>query len=558
VFLLGYHGSVKTKHTTLLLVLILAAAILLPSCLASGGALQASESTEAAIPSTYESYAETPSLPVPWPSPSPPAPGKQQLYVTTQPDAAQVFIDGRFSGVTPMLLPDFAFGHYYLEIVKNGYERLAGWVDYTEDHWAFFYALARETAVLDLRVSPPEAEVRTASRPLRAGKNELPAGTYTVTASAFGYRTETVEVSLRAKETATVELELEKAEFAIAGLFVSRPAFNPLRPGPASSVTLHFSVTAPGSGDLSVIGPDGREIARLDELRFSALEQTVRWNGRTAAGDVPSDGAYTFVVRGKGDDAAQTVEARLDVKLDSSLAVGHGVVWSGSAGLYYAPSPLVLPAWNLELGASALAGFAGQTGISAPAALGARVGLGGGQEVTAGLAARFGEEGAPAAVPSLSYKLQFLATPGPVELAAALQAKAAYRFNENSDFFADAAGFSAGVPFRLALGPFSLYLEPEFIAAPFKVSSAAPGLYAWFYGRAGLAFDADGFTVAASVSARTTPLDEGFAIALPVQTALEIDVYLPASPLYLSAVALAEWDSSGARAWAGFGFGLMW
>ncbi|MBN2354031.1 MAG: PEGA domain-containing protein [Spirochaetales bacterium] len=502
-------------------------------------------------------------LPPPWPTPSPPAVGHRQLYVTTLPDEAQVFIDGRFYGMTPLLLPDFAIGHYYLEIVKDGYKRYDTWVDYSDDQWAFFYTLVRETGFIDVRVSPPDAKVRTTSFVLRPGLNELPAGAHTVTASTFGYTAKAAAVSIRTGETSIVTITLDKAAFGFSGLSVSRTEINPRRPGPASSVTMLFSVSGPGSGGLSVIGADGRELAHLDVVTFSSRYQSVRWNGRTDSGGVAPDGTYALVIRGRGEGSPLPVEAGLEVAVDSSLSVEHGSLWSGSAGLAYAPTPLVLPAWDLELDMSALAGFAGQSGLSAPAALGARIGLGAGQEAALGLAALFGASDEPALIPSLSWKCGLISTPEDVSFSAALQAKAAYRINYNADFFTNPTGISVGVPLRLALGPFALYLAPELTAALYKVSSdpaavLAPGAYVWLYGRAGLGLTLDSFTIAASAGFRTVPFDEGFALAYPVETAVEIAFAFPDTPLSLSAKVVAEWDTDAMRFWGGFGFGLLW
>ncbi len=555
---MGYNENVKPNRPAPTFITLAVLSCVLVSCSSVAPPLRA-----AALPAPAPVAVATPSLPPPWPSPSPPAVGHRQLYVTTLPDNAQVFIDGRFSGMTPLLLPDFAVGHYYVELVKDGYRRYSVWVDYNDDQWAFFYTLVRETGFIDLRVSPPDAEVRTASLALRPGLNEVPAGAHTLNASAFGYASKTASVSVATGGTAVVTLSLDKTDFAFSGLRLSRQAFNPHRAGPASAVELLFSVSAPGNGGLSVTGADGLPLARLSPVAFSTRRMSVRWNGRTDEGAIAPDGTYSLVLNGRGEGSSRPVEARLEVKVDSSLSVEHGSLWSGSAGLAYVPTPLVLPAGDLELDASVLAGFSGQPGLSAPAALGARVGLGGGQEAAVGLAALFGTDGEPALIPGLSWKGLLFSTPGDVSVSAAVQAKAAYAINYNADFFTNPTGISAGIPFRLALGPVSLYLDPELTAALYKVSSApaavpAPGAYAWLYGRAGLALTIDSFSLAASAAFRTVPFDEGFALAYPVETAVAIAFAFPDTPLSLSATVVAEWDTDTVRFWGGFGFGLLW
>jgi hypothetical protein len=497
-----------------------------------------------------------------WPTPSPPAPGKQQLFITTFPEDAQVFLDERFYGQTPLLLPDFPFGHYFVKLFKNGYEPLSFWMDYSDSHWAFFNTLVLQTGELDLRITPPAAVIRSASQTLHPGPNDLPPGKYTLTASAFGYRTKSVEALVTAGRIVAVDLALDKVEFGFSSLGFNRASFNPRRAGPASGVTLHFTVNGPGSGSLAVTDQAGREVARLGELVFSSPDQVVQWNGRTASGDLSDDGLYTFVLRGAGGANERPVEARLAVTLDSNLFLEHGGLWSGSAGLWYTPSPAVLAPGGFELAAGAFALFTPAVSQSAQALIGARLGLGWGQEAAVSLGASFSGSLAPGLTPAVSWKYQVVSTAGDFGLSLALQAKAAWQINYHADLFTNPSGLSLSVPFRLALGPVAVYLTPEFTIALYKLSANPAfvptiGAYFWFYGRAGILVNADIFTIGASVSIRTVPLDEGWALASPVQSAIELNVYIPDSPLYLTASVLAEWGVTSVNGWGGFGFGLM-
>jgi hypothetical protein len=143
-------------------------------------------------------------------------------------------------------------------------------------------------------------------------------------------------------------------------------------------------------------------------------------------------------------------------------------------------------------------------------------------------------------------------------------AKVAYQYNYRADLFADATGISIGIPAELKLGPIHLLLCPELIVSFTKVSynpaeTLVTGFYAWLYGRIGLYFEEGLFKIGASISLRTTPFDEGFALELPFQTAVELIVYIPDSPLYISAIGALEFESSDSYfGLAGIGFGLLW
>ena len=84
-----------------------------------------------------------------------------RLDITTQPEHAQVFIDGQLQGTAPMQVFDLKPGRHLVRIQSPGYRTLDEYLflkdgDFTQKNWA----LPHEKALFLLRSNPSDAEVR--------------------------------------------------------------------------------------------------------------------------------------------------------------------------------------------------------------------------------------------------------------------------------------------------------------------------------------------------------------------------------------------------------------
>jgi hypothetical protein len=154
-----------------------------------------------------------------------------------------------------------------------------------------------------------------------------------------------------------------------------------------------------------------------------------------------------------------------------------------------------------------------------------------------------------------------LASPrGNVGFGLAAQAKLAYQ-RVSTDTLANSSGLSLGMPAALQVGSVALLVEPELIVSPWRVSydpaaSREAGFYSWLYARTGLLVDLGVLTAGLSLSARTVPFSEGFAIDLPFQAAVELSWLIPGTSLVLSGVLAGEFsppDSYYLQGGAGLG-----
>jgi hypothetical protein len=547
------------KAMTLLPVICLGwMAIFLGACASFGGPLK-----ERSLPPPSRTLDPETAVTPPWPTPAPLAAHLKRLYLASQPESAEVYIDKRYRGLTPLVLPDQPFGQYYVEIVKHGYRTLGLWIDYHKNQEECYWTLEREKGILEISVQPAEAEVMIGGRTLVVGANALPAGTHSVTVRAFGYLGRTAEAVVRPDETTRLEISLARMPFAIHSLSLSRSLINPERPGPAASVALFFSVTGPGSATIEVRDPADHPVARLELRTLTTETQCVVWNGRDEAGRTLADGAYRILLSGTGAEGRAEAAAETTVRIDATLALEHQSLWSGVSGLMYAPSPTVLPASDYEISAVALAGLTDFPSLSTPLVLGGRIGLGSGHEVDASLGTILSGESTTTIQGSAAWKYQWLGTTSGSGLAAALFAKLTYHYGYRGDLFSNPTAVSIGVPARLCLGPFSIYAAVECCLALYRVSddpatAPVPGAYPWLYSRAGISFTEGILTAGISTACRTRPFGEGLALAPSVPTALEIACYIPESSVYLSLTGVVEWTAVDWRGWAGFGFGLMW
>lgn len=84
-----------------------------------------------------------------------------RLDVTTQPDGAQIFIDGTLRGTSPMQIFDIQPGRHLVHVQASGYRSADEFVvvregDFIQKNWS----LAHEKALFLLRTNPEGAEVR--------------------------------------------------------------------------------------------------------------------------------------------------------------------------------------------------------------------------------------------------------------------------------------------------------------------------------------------------------------------------------------------------------------
>ncbi len=538
-------------------VFVLLLSYALPACSTSGGGLyygafHAGIDLAAVISSSLEDDD--------WASSAHTVSQKSGLEIESRPEKAHIYLDDRYQGLTPLRIEDVQTGRHKLTLKKNGYYTETMWIEYAGGYAAYFITLRVVAGFLKIDVLPPDAELTVDGERLSAGYlHELPVGTYQVRASAFGYVEQEMSVEIRERELSSLDFVLEKAEFALSNLRANRQAFNPRNPGLLGTVGIRFRVTGYGSGRVTILDEQGQEVFRRNLSHFTTWQQSFNWDGRSQSGAPLADGRYTVRLEAWLDEGQGPVTAELTVRIDSSIVLLYRSLWSGSAGLLYAPSTDLLPDRSLQL-SSLVMGYASTSGggadVQVPINTGLRLGLGkeGRLELDASAGMIIGrgaeEEEDEFYLPffagaALKYSLT---TPrvavGALTLGSVAQAKLVYQ-NVYTDILADFSGLSLGIPTSLHWGPLSVVLAPELVVSPWHVSydpddTPEVGFYGWVYGRMGLILDFPPFAFGASASLRSRPFNQGLGLGYPVQAALEAHWLIPRTQLFLSLAVAGE------------------
>jgi hypothetical protein len=408
--------------------------------------------------------------------------------------------------------------------------------------------------------------VSIGGRPVSPGLTQLPVGTYAVIARLFGYTDFQEQVTIEDRSTASLDISLSPAEFAVGSLSVPRPAVNPENPGLLGVLEAGFSVTGPGSGTVSIRDGASTEVFSQALPEFTAWDQSFIWNVRDASGHALADGSYTLVVTAHGAGSDQSVEREIAIRIDRTLKVGPRSLWSGSAGLLYAPVAESLPAGDFQVGILG-AGVADGPLFQAPIMLGARIGFAGRFEVDA-LGGFIASTTATSFGGSVAARWNLLSQTGANGFSSAVQAKISMWLTPGlsavsvlaDDTFANSSGISVEVPFELSLGPVNFMLSAGAVGSLWYPGQLTTSPVAWLYLRGGIMLEAGPVMAGISASTRTEPLPGGVAFIaspMPFQAGAEIHWMIPGSRLVLSGLFAGEYENDFIFM-GGAGLGLLY
>jgi hypothetical protein len=494
-----------------------------------------------------------------------PPKGVEGLEVQTDPDGAEVWLNDRYQGTTPLVIGGLKKGTYRLLIARKGYHEIVVWLDYHGGSMSYQVVLDPILGFVQVDVIPSDASVTLDDKRISRGITPVPVGSYSVKVSAFGYTEWRGRIEVWENIVTPIEVELEPAVFAISPPSIARPVVNPENPGMLGNLETRFDVTGPGSASVTVFDWLGHQVHQDSLPEFRTWSQ--RWSWHPAA--ATPDGDYTLVISGLGRDG---VESRQEsyFSIDRTARIAPRSSWSGSAGLLYVPAAETLPLRSFQaslIGVAYVDSMKDQ--LQAPLQLSFRTGLGGNMELDATGGAIMTGAAVPPVFGSLSLRWQFVEPTRPVGVGVAVEGKAAIqgvpgRGILTTDTFANFSGISLGVPIQLRIGQVSLLAEAAFLASAWRVdydsdpvTSASPA--SWMYWKAGLMLDTGAFVAGVSASARSLPLPDGFlSIGLPVQAGVEFHWLLPGTHILLGGTCAGEFESPASLYWmGGISLGLL-
>lgn len=538
------------------LAMCVAAGLLLSSCATSKGATLGKVMTAEAGGRTS---GNPPSKPSARPAPNPPE-SKQGLEIVTDPDNAEVWIDGAFRGLSPYIAEDLSTGWHKITLRKTGYYETSGWADFESDYMLYQASLVQMIGYLQISVSPENSIVSVGGQEISPGLNTLPVGDYSLLVRSFGYSDYQESIAIQEKSVTTLSVALQPAEFSISSFSVPKIGINPDNPGLLGVLDVNLFVTGPGTGELRILNEGSVEVFSKALPEFTTWDQSFSWNVRDSSGNALPDGTYTLAVKARGDGSESQIERETAIRVDRTLKIAPRSMWSGSAGLLYAPVAEVLPAGDFQvsfLGAGIAAGAAFQ----APVQLGARVGIGESLEVDASAGLIISSVATPFTA-SVSAKWNYLSLHGSYGTSSAVLAKLTVQYNPlitggrvlMTDTFANFTGLSVEVPFQLTLGAMNLMLSAGATGSlwypyRFNADEITPkqGAVGWLYLRGGAFLETGSLMLGISASTRTEPLPGGIAFLsspIPFQLGAEAHWLIPGTRLLVTAMLAGEYENS--------------
>ncbi len=505
-----------------------------------------------------------------------------RIEIDTAPSGAEVYLNGRFQGYTPLTIDNPSEGAYSVRISKRGfYTFYRHFTVGSDTDFKLEITMAPLMGVLSVQMSPPDAEVLVDGEKMYGGVNRVSAGVHQVTVRRFGYTDFRQTVQILPERTTYLNATLRKAQFKLESVSVSRAHFNPNNPGPLGTAVIHFRVTSYGSGTVSIQGAGGTgasgTIKTFQVNNFNTWDQQVSWNGTDTNGAVVPDGTYVALVEVQSAEGGALQQDTAVIHVNSTLAIRFRDMLSGNPGLAYAPIPDTLPDGSLQI-ATEFLGHVGTDNSGAivgrfPVMAGIRYGL------PYNLEAVVSAQGVLNSDPdlndgsvSLGLRWRFLSLPFPGgEAGAMIAAKGTFLSQAATDTLTNFDGFGVSLPLGVRFGPVGIAVTPEIVGntyPPYPVSAPwTPDLYIWGYGRAALYVDTGTILAGLSTAVRSRPISapKGTQVPtsevyqLPLETAAEFHVMIPGTTVVVGITGAAEITSpTDYYIMAGAGLGFLY
>jgi hypothetical protein len=491
---------------------------------------------------------------------------EEGLTIESVPQEADVFIDNRYYGITPLVITGLEKGTYRIRLELENYEIYEAYLSYEKESMTYTVELVRLTGFIEVVTEPADAEVIVGGENIANERARIPVGKYDLTVRLFGYEEYEEKVTIQVGRLTQLHVILEEADFNISELSFSRKRFNPLNTGLLGKTEISFYVTAPGEGKLTIKDAAGTSFFSKPFPLFDTWRQSILWDGISESGSPLPDGVYTVeavCVSTKGGDP---ITRTGQVSLDQTAVISYSSLFCGSAGLLFCPTPSVLPDSNSQFSALFTAHgetIDGEFIVRAPSDIFTRIGIADKLELDVMFGLIPTNTSSFPFLASISGKYLFLNTVGLINTKMGMYLRASYHYGTGADTFSNYTGAGFGIPLELKLGVLSLCVTPEVAVSPWKVTytsdyDSTSGFYSWLYVRSGILVDVGDFSFGASAVFRTLPFDEGFAIDLPVQGGAEIHYLVPDTQFFVSGLTTFEFSSpSGFFFSGGIGLGFV-
>ncbi len=472
--------------------------------------------------------------------------GGGSLTIETYPDYAEIYLDLAFLGRGTQTVDDIDPGLHRLTVRKKGYYPSDFWFTYTQEtDLTLTVTLQIVTGYLMVSTVPGDAEIVVGKTEVSQGVAELPTGAYSVTVRSFGYEDYETIVEIEELATTTLSVELTPAEFSVKDFSASRERFNPGNPGKLGVTGIRFTVSSWGSGEISIVDQEGKEVWTRRFEGFSTWNQEADWNGRDVDGTILPDGRYTVTLHASGGNSE--VFDSLQVSIDRSASIDSRVLWHGFSGLLFTPAAGTLQRGSFQV--SSMVSLAAERTTGAyPLFLSGRCGISDIVEMDAWGALLIEAEDTdikPGA--GISAKVRLVDSPW---FTGAALIGLSWWDNKEADPFTSYPGLTAAAAAEIGPAFLRLFLSPQVTVSlwdPAGSSDQAAGteILSWGYFRAGIAAEAGPLWFGLSGAVRTSTFGSSFGIESPLETGAEIHCLVPGTQIVLSVFALCSWSLDG-------------
>ncbi|MFW6215099.1 MAG: PEGA domain-containing protein [Alkalispirochaetaceae bacterium] len=494
------------------------------------------------------------------------------LIVEVEPEEARILIDNDYAGTGRIERTGVLPGSYKIEARLPGYYSETRFVTLREgSRTEVSIDLDQIVGFLDVRSRPADALVSVGETRIESFPAELPVGIYDVRIRAFGYREVTRRVVIAEERRTTLSVELDEAPFEILRYQVRRPRFNPRNPGSVGTTAVEFEVSAPGSGEVEVVGPEGEVILRRQLEEFTSWNQAFVWDGRAPGGAPLPQGVYTIALYTRGrslEENGEVLASRAaEVTIDPGVISRFRSLFSGSSGLLYLPLAEPVGAGTAQVSTEGFLYNSASDSWYSPLAIGARFALGAPSEFSFTLAPLLSSRAAESRVGLTgAFSWRYYTLPGRLSLG--LVTRGAIDTPVNGSFGgrderSAPSGISLQSPVTVYLGRFlfgvsgELHVGIDPVEFEPEAEGGEPSL--WSYLRAGVGYDGEILSLGLSAALRSAPLDEELDRLGPLALGSEARLLLPETPLYISLLAAGDLYPRDERfvLKGGFGAGVL-
>ena len=236
------------------------------------------------------------------------------IIKTKNVEDAEVYINGKLFGETPVATVDLSATTYDLEIRKKGYDTIKCRIRpkryYT---YTYIFEMQKTCGYITVQNVPSGAAVYINGSKYSSFPVEVEPGNHTVKVRKFGYEELVEKVYVENHVHVRVNVILTPADFAIRDFKLSKNVINPDYSSAIGRTEISFYVTNDGSAIVSVNDRYGNALWSHKFESFNTWEQSITWNGCNSEGEALPDGTYTVSL------ISYVGEYSATVKIDRSL-----------------------------------------------------------------------------------------------------------------------------------------------------------------------------------------------------------------------------------------------